>query len=164
MEKYHPRRPVSVLYFDREQKKYFLRRSLVEESDKKIELLCGNPKAEMLLCTTQYLPQVEITYTDKQHPEKTTEVFAVAEWVEETKLKSKGKKLAFDKIYRLNELEPLPYEEEEEEETADELVSDSETEAEETAEDSALMEQMIRKAPFSEDAPGEGVQMNLFDD
>ena len=164
VEKYHPRRPVSVLYFDREQKKYFLRRSLVEESDKKIELLCGNPKAEMLLCTTQYLPQVEITYTDKQHPEKTTEVFAVAEWVEETKLKSKGKKLAFDKIYRLNELEPLPYEEEEEEETADELLSDSETEAEETAEDSALMEQMIRKAPFSEDAPGEGVQMNLFDD
>ena len=164
VEKYHPRRPVSVLYFDREQKKYFLRRSLVEESDKKIELLCGNPKAEMLLCTTQFLPQVEITYTDKQHPEKTTEVFAVAEWVEETKLKSKGKKLAFDKIYRLNELEPLPYEEEEEEETADELVSDSETEAEETAEDSALMEQMIRKAPFSEDAPGEGVQMNLFDD
>ena len=162
VEKYHPRRPLSVLYFDREQKKYFLRRSLVEESDKKIELLCGNPKAEMLLCTTQYLPQVEITYTDKQHPEKTTEVFAVAEWVEETKLKSKGKKLAFDKIYRLNELEPLPYEEEE---VPEEVLPDSETEAEEAAEDNALMEQMLREAPpVSEEAPGEGVQMNLFDD
>ena len=83
----------------------------------------------MLLCTTQYLPQVEITYTDKQHPEKTMEVFAVAEWVEETKLKSKGKKLAFDKIYRLNELEPLPYEEE----VPEEVLPDSETEAEEAA-------------------------------
>lgn len=165
VEKFNPRRPVSVLYYDKEQKKYFLRRSIVEESDKKIELLCGNPKAEMLFCSIQYLPQVEITYTDKQHPDKTTELFNVAEMAEETKLKSKGKRLTFDKIYKINELEPLPYEEAPETlpEDTDEL-SDMEAEAAEAAEEGELMERMIRTAPVSEDVAGEGIQMNLFDD
>ncbi len=165
VEKFNPRRPVSVLYYDKEQKKYFLRRSIVEESDKKIELLCGNPKAEMLFCSIQYLPQVEITYTDKQHPDKTTELFNVAEMAEETKLKSKGKRLSFDKIYKINELEPLPYEEAPETlpEDTDEL-SDMDAEAAEAAEEGELMERMIRTAPVSEDVAGEGIQMNLFDD
>ncbi len=165
VEKFNPRRPISVLYYDKEQKKYFLRRSLVEESDKKIELLCGNPKAEMLFCSIQYLPQAEITYTDKQHPDKTTELFNVAEMAEETKLKSKGKRLTFDKIYKINELEPLPYEEAPETlpEDTDEL-SDMEAEAAKAAEEGELMERMIRTAPVSEDVAGEGIQMNLFDD
>ncbi|MBQ5532270.1 MAG: DNA gyrase/topoisomerase IV subunit A, partial [Bacteroidales bacterium] len=165
VEKFNPRRPVSVLYYDKEQKKYFLRRSIVEESDKKIELLCGNPKAEMFFCSIQYLPQVEITYTDKQHPDKTTELFNVAEMAEETKLKSKGKRLTFDKIYKINELEPLPYEEAPETlpEDTDEL-SDMDAEAAEAAEEGELMERMIRTAPVSEDVAGEGIQMNLFDD
>nr|MCR5190957.1 DNA gyrase/topoisomerase IV subunit A [Bacteroidales bacterium] len=165
VEKFNPRRPVSVLYYDKEQKKYFLRRSIVEESDKKIELLCGNPKAEMFFCSIQYLPQVEITYTDKQHPDKTTELFNVAEMAEETKLKSKGKRLSFDKIYKINELEPLHYEEAPETlpEDTDEL-SDMDAEAAEAAEEGELMERMIRTAPVSEDVAGEGIQMNLFDD
>ena len=165
VEKFNPRRPVSVLYYDKEQKKYFLRRSIVEESDKKIELLCGNPKAEMLFCSIQYLPQVEITYTDKQHPDKTTELFNVAEMAEETKLKSKGKRLSFDKIYKINELEPLPYEEAPETvpEDTDEL-SDMDAKAAEAAEEGELMDRMIRTAPVSEDVAGEGIQMNLFDD
>ncbi|MBR4491088.1 MAG: DNA gyrase/topoisomerase IV subunit A [Bacteroidales bacterium] len=165
VEKFNLRRPISVLYYDKEQKKYFLRRSLVEESDKKIELLCGNPKAEMFFCSIQYLPQVEITYTDKQHPDKTTELFNVAEMAEETKLKTKGKRLSFDKIYKINELEPLPYEEAPETlpEDTDEL-SDMDAEAAEAAEEGELMERMIRTAPVSEDVAGEGIQMNLFDD
>ena len=164
VEKFNPRRPISVLYYDKEQKKYFLRRSLVEESDKKIELLCGNPKAEMLFCSIQYLPQAEITYTDKQHPDKTTELFNVAEMTEETKLKSKGKRLSFDKIYKIKELEPLPYDEPETEPEDTDELSDSEAEAAEDAEDGELMERIIQKAPVSEDSAGEGIQMNLFDD
>ena len=164
VEKFNLRRPISVLYYDKEQKKYFLRRSLVEESDKKIELLCGNPKAEMLFCSIQYLPQAEITYTDKQHPDKTTELFNVAEMTEETKLKSKGKRLSFDKIYKIKELEPLPYDETETEPEDTDELSDIEAEAAEDAEDGELMERIIQKAPVSEDSAGEGIQMNLFDD
>ncbi|MBR4339359.1 MAG: DNA gyrase/topoisomerase IV subunit A [Bacteroidales bacterium] len=164
VEKFNLRRPISVLYYDKEQKKYFLRRSLVEESDKKIELLCGNPKAEMLFCSIQYLPQAEITYTDKQHPDKTTELFNVAEMTEETKLKSKGKRLSFDKIYKIKELEPLPYDEPETEPEDTDELSDIEAEAAEDAEDGELMERIIQKAPVSEDSAGEGIQMNLFDD
>ena len=164
VEKFNPRRPISVLYYDKEQKKYFLRRSLVEESDKKIELLCGNPKAEMLFCSIQYLPQAEITYTDKQHPDKTTELFNIAEMTEETKLKSKGKRLSFDKIYKIKELEPLPYDEPETEPEDTDELSDMEAEAAEAAEDGELMERIIQKAPVSEDSAGEGIQMNLFDD
>ena len=167
VEKFNPRRPVSVLYFDREQKKYFLRRSLIEESDRKIELLCGNPKADMLLCSSNWLPQAEITYTDKKHTEKTAEVFALAGLTEETKLKSKGRKLAFDKIYKVVELEPLPYEEPEEEAGTEPEAdaADDVLDAAEAAEDRALMEQMLQQAPKTVDeVPGEGVQMNLFGD
>ena len=169
VEKFNPRRPVTVLYYDREQKKHYLRRSLVEESDKKIELLCGNPKAELLLCSTQYLPQAEITYTDRQHTDKCTECFQLAGLAEVTKLKSKGKKLAFEKIFKIVEIEPLPYEEEEpvqEEAVTEAMDDDAETEAQEEAMDQELMEQMIRKAPPVGPNPalGEGVQMNLFDD
>lgn len=165
VEKYHPRRPVSVLYYDRGQKKYFLRRSLIEESDRKIELLCANPKAEMLLCSSHWLPQAEITYTDKNHAEKTTEVFALADLTEETKLKSKGKKLAFDKIYKVVEVDPLPYEEPEESVEAEVDLDEAEVEIAEAAEDKVLMDEMLQQAPKAvDDVAGEGVQMNLFGD
>ena len=165
VEKYNPRRPVSVLYIDKQQKRYFLRRSLIEESDKKIDLLCGNPKAEMLFCSSQYLPQAEITYTDRQHPEKTTETVTISGLAEVTKLKTKGKRLPYDRIFRITELEPLPYDEEPEAvPESDAVESDEAVEAAEDAEDHARMEQILSQAPKVQDSGGDGVQMNLFDD
>lgn len=161
VEKFRPNRPITVLYFDKTQKKYFLRRSQVENTpDKKMDLLAGNPKAEMLLCSTQHLPQASITYTDKQHPDKTTDLFSLVEMTEETKLKSKGKKLAFEKIYAVTEAEPLPYDE------PDEAVeeSDEDIEARESAEDQERLQQMLDQAPSTPTDTGDGIQMNLFDE
>ena len=176
VEKMNPRKPITVLYYDKTLKKYFLRRSLPEITEKKTDLLAGNPKAELQCCTSDYLPQIEILYTDKDHPEKSREVLSPAEMTDITKLKSKGKKMGWEKLFQCQLLDPLPYDEPEEEMTEEEEFEMEEISAEEndaqeealeaaeTAEDNALMEEVIGHAPPKiEEASGEGVQMDLFD-
>ena len=181
VEKFNPRKPITVIYHDKTQKKYFLRRSLPELSEKKVDLLAGNPKAELICCTSDYLPQIAVVYIDKNHPEKTKELLSPEAQTDLTKLKSKGKKLSWEKLYECQLLEPLPYEEEEDltveteepeelEETGEDAPLSSEEEEEmeaaETAEDEALMHSVMEQAPpaMPSDDNGEGVQMNLFDD
>lgn len=185
VEKLNLHKPITVIYFDKEKKNYYLRRSLPEISEKKMDLLSGNSKAELICCTSDYLPQIEVIFTDKSHKEKCKELISPAELTEIIKLKSKGKRLSWEKLYQCNLLEPLPFDEPEEESEDDtdeankndnyttgqgtEDADDEEAiEAAETAEGKALIDEVINHAPKSasksnEESDSEGVQMDLFD-
>ncbi len=176
VEKYHPHKVVTVLYYDRQAAKYFLRRSQIEAGDKKIDLLSGNPNAELKLCTSHALPQFELYYTGKDK-EKLREILSPAEMIEVTRLKSKGKRLNYDNIQKIIELDPLPCEEEDAEEEAeeedtdfteigtDDKGEDEAIEAEEDAQGKQWMDDMLHQAPSVSDSDSsEGIQMNLFDD
>ena len=116
VEKFNPNKPVTVVYLDGIKKKYFIKRTLPELSIKRVDLIEKEQKQTLKLLSINYLPQIEITYTEKNKKEKSTTKLVVPDFVDIMKIKARGKSLSFDNILSVKELDPLPYEEPEIEE------------------------------------------------
>lgn len=158
IEKLNPKKPITIIYFDKPQNKYFIRRSLPEITDKKVDLLAGNMKAEMQFLSVDYLPQVEINYKNKT--EKLSQIVQIADFVDLMKIKARGKRIPFDNIISFKALDSLPYEE------SIEQISDFTNQDEETDLDQDLFETEETETNTSPSNPNpdkeEGIQMTLF--
>jgi topoisomerase-4 subunit A len=73
-------------------------------------------KQSLKLLSVNYLPQIEVVYTEKNSKEKLRASLVVSEFVDVMRIKARGKSLAMDNILGVRELEPIPYEEPEVEE------------------------------------------------
>jgi topoisomerase-4 subunit A len=114
IEKYNANKPVTLIYRDGIKKKYFIKRTVPEMSTKRVDLIDKDQKQDLKLLSVNYLPQIEITCTEKNNKDKKTTRLIVSDFVEIMKIKAKGKPLVLDNIVSLKELEPLPYTEPEE--------------------------------------------------
>jgi topoisomerase-4 subunit A len=120
VEKYNPRKPVTVVYLDGIKKKYFIKRILPEMSVKRVDLIEKEQKQSLKLLSINYLPQIEVIYTEKGKKEKLTTNLVVSDFVDVMRIKARGKSMSFENIVSVKELEPLPYEEPEIEEVVEE--------------------------------------------
>ena len=109
VEKFNPNKPVTIVYLDGIKKKYFVKRTLPELSVKRIDLIEKEQKQTLKLLSINYLPQIEIVYTEKGRKEKITTKLTASDFVDIMKVKARGKSLNVDNIVSVRELEPLPY-------------------------------------------------------
>jgi topoisomerase-4 subunit A len=114
VEKFNPNKPLTVVYLDGVKKKYFIKRAMPELSVKRVDLIEKEQKQSLKLLSVNYLPQIEIIYTEPNKKEKLTTNLIVSDFVDIMRIKAKGKSLNFDNVVSMKELEPLPYEEPEE--------------------------------------------------
>jgi topoisomerase-4 subunit A len=152
LEKYNPNKPVTLIYRDNMKKKYFIKRTIPELNTKRVDLIDKDQKQDLKLISVNYLPQIEITYTEKNDKAKKTTTLVVSEFVDVMKIKAKGKTLTFDNIISLKELDPLPYTEPEE----------SDTNNEETL-DNIQTDSSDNGSVWDEGEKEPGIQMSLFD-
>ena len=157
IEKFNPNKPITLIYHDGVKKKYFIKRTIPEFSPKRVDLIEKEQKQELKLLSINYLPQIEVTYTEKNKKDKLTDTLIAAEYVEVMRIKAKGKSLNFDNIVSLKELDPLPYSEPE-----TEPIDMSEEEDEEYTLDSPVVTAAINNVVWEEERDP-GVQMSLFD-
>ncbi len=151
VEKYNPNKPITVIYKDNIKKKHFIKRALPEISNKRVDFVDKDQKQELKLLSVNYLPQIEVIYTDKDK-KKIAAVISPADFVEVMRIKARGKNLTMDNIASFKELHPLPYEEPEEESVQDE----------ETENDLLPQEIEENKVIWDDKKQDPGVQMNLF--
>ncbi len=107
IEKLDIEKPISVIYYDKTQNKHFLRRSLPEVNDRKMDLLAGNSKATLQYLSLDYLPQVEINFKNKN--EKQNTIIQIADYVPIMQTKARGKRIAINDITSFKAMDPLPY-------------------------------------------------------
>ena len=63
IEKFNPNKPVSAIYFEGESKTYFVKRFLVEQTDKKVLFITEAEGSRIEIVTTETLPVVEVKYS-----------------------------------------------------------------------------------------------------
>jgi topoisomerase-4 subunit A len=153
VEKYNPNKPVTIVYKDNIKKKYLVKRTLPELSTKKVELIDKQQKQNLKLLSVNYLPQIEIVYTDKNKKDKKTTRLVVSDFIDVMKVKAKGKNLPYENIVSLKELEPLPYTEPEDISTTDK-EEDANNGQTPSSSDSSV---------WDEQAKNFGEQLSLFD-
>lgn len=116
LEKWNPKKPISALYFDGEKSRYYIKRFLIENENKEELFISENEKSVLEIVCTDYRPQIEIEYAKVKGIQKDNEVVDMEQFIAIKGIKALGNQFSTDKIKQVSRLEPLPYEEEIEEE------------------------------------------------
>ncbi len=119
IEKFNPKKIISVVYYDADVEKTYLKRFQIETNgngDKKVDFIGENPASELIDISMDYLPQLEVVFDPKANKKEVdNETIDVNEFIGVKSYKAKGKRLSNLIIKGINWLGPLPYEEPEEE-------------------------------------------------
>jgi len=105
IEKYSPGKVYSVVYWDAEQKFYYVKRFTVEESEKPQCFINEDPDSKLISLTEVEYPRFEIHFGGK-HKERENEIVEVAEFISVKSYKAKGKRLTSYIVDNIQEIEP----------------------------------------------------------
>ncbi|MEC7263345.1 MAG: DNA gyrase/topoisomerase IV subunit A [Bacteroidota bacterium] len=128
LEKWNPNKPISVVHYDGEKDRYFLKRFLVENPNKEELVISESPKSHMELVTTDWRPMIELEFVKPRGKDaKPNLQVNVEDFIAVKGIKALGNQLTAEKIKVINVLDPLPYEEPEEVKAEDIEVVDEES-------------------------------------
>ncbi|MFZ4398700.1 MAG: DNA gyrase/topoisomerase IV subunit A [Bacteroidales bacterium] len=113
IEKFNPEKIITAIYLDGEIKKPYIKRFLVEESDKKQDFMGEHPESYLYAISNDWLPQAEIVYDEKKNGKHIdNEIILLADFIAVKGFKAKGKRLSNHFVKEVVMLDPLPYENE----------------------------------------------------
>ena len=107
IEKFNPKKPISAIYLDGESKTYFVKRFMVEPTDKKILFISEAEGSRVEIVTTEEKPAVEVKFSKVKDKELPDEKIDLTQFIEVKGLKAKGNKLSYSKVKEINLLPPV---------------------------------------------------------
>ena len=124
IEKYKPGKIFTVIYFDKKQNYYYLKRFEAESVERLVGYLGENGHNELVLLSENDYPLFQIEFGGK-HEKREPEKVDAEEFIAVKSYKAKGKRLSTYEIKTVTELEPERFKEEpdiEEEEPEEDLI------------------------------------------
>jgi topoisomerase-4 subunit A len=106
IEKFRPGKVYSVIYWDAEQKFYYLKRFVIEESEKPQCFINEDTESKLLSITEVQYPRFEIKFGGK-HKNRDNEIIEVVEFIGVKSYKAKGKRLTSFMVDNIHEIEPV---------------------------------------------------------
>jgi topoisomerase-4 subunit A len=106
IEKFRPGKVYSAVYWDAEQKFYYVKRFTIEESEKPQCFINEDPESKMISITEVEYPRLEIKFGGK-HKNRDNEIIEVAEFIGVKSYKAKGKRLTSFMVDNIHEIEPV---------------------------------------------------------
>ena len=128
LEKWIPKKPISVVYFNGEKDLYYVKRFLIEQEGKEESFISEHPKSQLEIVSTDWKPMAEIVFAKERGQERKDNLKVnLEEFIAIKGISALGNQLTKEKVNQINLLDPLPYEAPEEVH-ADELEVVDETE------------------------------------
>jgi topoisomerase-4 subunit A len=149
--KYDPKIIVSVVYFDGNTSTIYLKRFNIELSDKAVNFLNDHKETRLLEVSLDWLPQLELSFQEKNGKKRDNELVNVAEFISLKSYRAKGRRLSEHPIDRIVWLDPIPFEPEEESAEEEETIDGTENSDDETVDDSPEPEGISEEEPSEED-------------
>ena len=123
LEKWKPNKPISAIYLDGEKERYYIKRFLIETTEKEEIFISEHPKSHLEIVATDYRPMAEVQFS-KRNIEN--EIVNLEEFIAVKGIKALGNQFSTEKIKLVSLLESLPFEEPEEEKVEEVEVVDEE--------------------------------------
>ncbi len=145
LEKWKPNKPISAIYFDGEKERYYVKRFLIETTEKEESFITEHPKSQLEIVATDYRPVAEVQYSKRSLE---NEEVNLEEFISIKGIKALGNQLTTEKIKQVNLLESLLFEE-----PVDEKIEEVEVVDEEVIEDKLPLEveESVTKKPVLEE-------------
>jgi len=106
IEKWSPEKPVSCIYYDPAKEYFYVKRFLVEETDRKVCFISEDEGAYMEIVSTDWKPMINLQF-DKRSNDREDEEINMEEFISVKGLKAQGNRLSAYKIKTIDVLEPL---------------------------------------------------------
>lgn len=153
IEKFDKRKVLSAVYYDAEQKFYYVKRFEIEEVEGKLFGFVGdNPDNKLISITWVHYPRLELEFGGK-NSERENEIIEVSEFIGVKSWKAKGKRLSNYEVGNIKEIEPVIKDEDDKPEAEPDIVKAAETKS---ADDIPFE---VNRPKDEEDDPN---QMSLF--
>ncbi|RAR75534.1 DNA gyrase/topoisomerase IV subunit A [Flavobacterium aciduliphilum] len=124
LEKWNPKKPISCIYYDGEKERYFVKRFLVENENKEEIFITEHEKSQLEIVSTDWRPVAELIFAKVKGVQKDNQTVDLEQFIAVKGIKALGNQLTTDKLKQVNLLEPLPFEEPEEEVTPEEVSTE----------------------------------------
>jgi topoisomerase-4 subunit A len=109
LEKWSPKKPISVVYFEGEKEKYFVKRFLIDNENKEDTFITEHPKSQVEIVATDYRPVAEVIFAKIKGVQKESQVIDFEDFISVKGIKALGNQVTADKIKQVNLLESLPF-------------------------------------------------------
>jgi topoisomerase-4 subunit A len=150
--KYDPKTIVSVVYFDGNTSTIYLKRFNIEISDKAVNFLNDHKETRLMEVSLDWLPQLEVSFLEKNGKKKDNEIINVAEFIGLKSFRAKGRRLSDHPIDEILWKDPIPYEPEEELSVDEEPIDEPEGSEDEAVEDAAESDELTDEESSSDDS------------
>lgn len=124
IKKWNKNQVITAVYYQKKEEKYFMKRFQPDVFMKKIEFIPEDGNTRIVGMSIDYLPQIKVVYREKKADEDSVEIISCAEFVELMSFRARGKRIPFPSIKSVAFVDPLPYEEPEEEEPEEEELDE----------------------------------------
>ncbi len=158
LEKWNPNKPLSAIYWEGEKERFYVKRFLIEHGNREDLFISEHQKSYLELVSTDWFPVVELEYSKPRGKDaKPNLSIDIEDFISIKGIKALGNQLTSEKVKNINVMDPLPYEEPEEQEANEIEVVDEEDVSSETAKAS-------KKKPENTEDPDEDDegQITLF--
>ena len=106
IEKFDASKVWSAVFYDAEQKSYYAKRFLMEQSQRPSTLVGENEKSQLTVLSDEQFPQVEITFGGADKTREPLKV-DIEDFIAVKGYKAKGKRLTTYRVSKIEEIEPL---------------------------------------------------------
>lgn len=115
IEKFNPEKVISVVYWDEDQKLYYVKRFQIDGDtsiNRPQNFIGENSKNKLISITWVHYPRFELEFSG-DNKERENEIIEVAEFIGVKSFKAKGKRLTNYHVGKIKELEPIVKDEDE---------------------------------------------------
>ncbi len=162
IEKWNPKKPVSAVYFDGDKKQFFVKRFLIEPTDKKTQFITEHENSYLEIVSTDWRPQIEITFSKIKGNQRENEIITLDEFIAIKGLKAIGNRLTQYSVKNIDTLPALVFEEE----ITENMNPIPPNDAANTTDDAIIVDEKSDKSDsiknIKEDGDAENDQMTLF--
>lgn len=107
IEKYRPGKVISAVYYDAEQRYFYVKRFEIDDiAGKRIGFIGENPENKLVKITWIRYPRFEIRFGGR-NAERVSEIVEVADFIGVKSYKARGKRLTNYEVENIQELEPV---------------------------------------------------------
>ncbi len=111
LEKWIPKKPISVVYYNGEKELYYVKRFLIENEGKEESFISDHPDSQLEIVSTDWKPLAEIEFKKERGKDrKDNETVNLEAFIAVKGISALGNQLTKEKINQVNLLDPLPYE------------------------------------------------------
>jgi len=111
LEKWIPKKPISVVYYNGEKDMYYVKRFLIENEGREESFISDHADSQLEIVSTDWKPMAEIEFKKERGKDrKDNEIINLEEFISIKGISALGNQLTKEKVNQVNLLDPLPYE------------------------------------------------------